>query len=195
MKNRSLLGIAGIVAVATLLSKVMGLVRQVTIAWAFGVGAAVDAYNYAYVIPGFLLILLGGINGPFHSAIVSVISRRPKSEVPVIIETVNTIVGLCLIALTVLLVWFAEPITSLWQGLTVSDVGLITKAIAVEQLQIMAPMALLAGLIGIGFGALNASDQYWLPSISPLFSSVAVVVAVGIFAWAIAPTLGRGAGF
>ncbi|MCA1903757.1 MAG: murein biosynthesis integral membrane protein MurJ [Cyanobacteria bacterium KgW148] len=182
MKNRSLLGIAGIVAVATLLSKVMGLVRQVTIAWAFGVGAAVDAYNYAYVIPGFLLILLGGINGPFHSAIVSVISRRPKSEVPVIIETVNTIVGLCLIALTVLLVWFAEPITSLWQGLTVSDVGLITKAIAVEQLQIMAPMALLAGLIGIGFGALNASDQYWLPSISPLFSSVAVVVAVGIFA-------------
>lgn len=53
------MGIAGIVAVATLLSKVMGLVRQVTIAWAFGVGAAVDAYNYAYVIPGFLLILLG----------------------------------------------------------------------------------------------------------------------------------------
>ena len=64
---RSLAGIAGIVAVATLISKVFGLVRQVAIAAAFGVGPAFDAYNYAYVIPGFLPILLGGINGPFHS--------------------------------------------------------------------------------------------------------------------------------
>jgi peptidoglycan biosynthesis protein MviN/MurJ (putative lipid II flippase) len=38
-------------------------VRQQAIAAAFGVGAVVDAYNYAYVIPGFLLVLLGGING------------------------------------------------------------------------------------------------------------------------------------
>jgi len=29
----------------------------------------------------------------------------------------------------------------------------------------MAPMALLAGLIGIGFGTLNAANQYWLPSL------------------------------
>ena len=55
--SRSLAGIAGIVAVATLISKVFGLVRQQAIAAAFGVGAAVDAYSYAYVIPGFLLIL------------------------------------------------------------------------------------------------------------------------------------------
>jgi len=73
---RSLAGIAGIVAVATLISKVFGLVRQVAIAAAFGVGPAFDAYNYAYVIPGFLPILLGGINGPFHSAIVSAIAKR-----------------------------------------------------------------------------------------------------------------------
>ena len=182
MKNRSLLGIAGIVAVGTLLSKVMGLIRQVTIAWAFGVGEGVDAYNYAYVIPGFLLILLGGINGPFHSSIVSVVSRRPQAEAAQIIETVNTIVGLFLLVLTILLIWFAEPITALWQGLTATDVGLTTKAIAVEQLRIMAPMAILSGLIGIGFGALNASHQYWLPSVSPLLSSVAVVVAVILFA-------------
>ena len=45
---------------------------------AFGVGAAYDAYNYAYVAG--LLILLGGINGPFHSAMVSVLSRRPRAE-------------------------------------------------------------------------------------------------------------------
>jgi len=59
----------------------------------------------------------------------------------------------------------------------------ITKDIAVHQLQIMAPMAVLAGLIGIGFGALNAADAYWLPSISPLFSSLTVLIGIGGLAW------------
>lgn len=61
--SRSLVKIAGNVAIATLISKLFGLVRQQANAAAFGVGAVVDAYNYAYVIPGFLLVLLGGING------------------------------------------------------------------------------------------------------------------------------------
>jgi len=41
-------------------------------------------------------------------------------------------------------------------------------------------MAIFAGLIGIGFGTLNADDQYWLPSVSPMFSSVAVIVGLGL---------------
>jgi putative peptidoglycan lipid II flippase len=49
----------------------------------------------------------------------------------------------------------------------------------------MSPMALLAGLIGIGFGALNADSQFWLPSISPIFSSGAVLVGLGLLYGAI----------
>jgi putative peptidoglycan lipid II flippase len=41
-------------------------------------------------------------------------------------------------------------------------------------------MALLAGLIGLGFGALNAADVYWLPAISPLLSSLAVLIGLGL---------------
>ena len=55
--SRSVANIAGIVAIATLISKVFGLVREQIVAAAFGVGAVVNAYSYAYVIPGFLLIL------------------------------------------------------------------------------------------------------------------------------------------
>ena len=58
-----------------------------------------------------------------------------------------------------------------------------TRSVAILQLQIMAPLAVLAGLIGIGFGTLNAADQYWLPSISPLFSSTAIILGVGLLAW------------
>jgi putative peptidoglycan lipid II flippase len=74
--------IAGIVAIATLLSKVSGLLRQMAVAAAFGVGITVEAYQYAYIIPGFLFILLGGINGPFHSALVSQILPRSSKQLP-----------------------------------------------------------------------------------------------------------------
>ncbi|MCL2932159.1 MAG: murein biosynthesis integral membrane protein MurJ [Trichodesmium sp. MAG_R03] len=174
--SRSLTKIAGIVAVATLISKIFGLVRQQAIAAAFGVGAAVDAYNYAYVIPGFLLVLLGGINGPFHSAIVSVLAKRDKSEAAPLIETITTLVGGVLLLVTVGLIFFADPLIDLVApGLNQTTTGLEIRDIAIQQFQIMAPMALLAGLIGIGFGALNAADIYWLPSISPLFSSIALI--------------------
>lgn len=180
---RSLAGIAGIVAAATLLSKVFGLLRQQAIAAAFGVGVAADAYNYAYVIPGFLLILLGGINGPFHSAIVSVLSKRKHEEVAPLVETITTLVGGILLIVTVLLIIFADPLIDVVApGLGGTPVGLETRAIAVQQFRIMAPMAMLAGLIGIGFGTLNAADHYWLPSVSPLFSSVTVLIGLGVLA-------------
>lgn len=181
--KRSLAGIAGIVAIATLISKVFGLVRQQAIAAAFGVGAAVDAYNYAYVIPGFLFILLGGINGPFHSAIVSALAKRGKSEAAPLVETITTLIGGILLFVTVGLIIFADPLIDLVApGLTRTAEGLEIRAIAIQQFRIMAPMALLAGLIGIGFGTLNAADMYWLPSISPLFSSVAVIGGLAFFA-------------
>jgi putative peptidoglycan lipid II flippase len=177
--SRSLAGIAGIVAIATLISKVFGLVREQAIAAVFGVGPVVNAYAYAYVIPGFLLILLGGINGPFHSALVSVLEKRDKSEAAPLVETVTTLVSLALLLITIFLIIFAPNLIDL----LAPGLELIPRELAIEQLRIMSPLALLAGLIGIGFGTLNASDQYWLPSISPLFSSVSVVLGVGILAW------------
>ena len=176
---RSLKGIALVVTLGTLLSKVGGLVRQLVIAAAFGVGAAYDAYNYAYVLPGFLLILLGGINGPFHSAMVSVLSRRPRAEAAHILAALNTSVSALLLVVTALLVVAADPlITLVGPGLTPE-----LHRIATVQLQVMAPMALLAGLIGLGFGSLNAADEFWIPAISPLMSSAALIAGVGLLWW------------
>lgn len=178
--SRSLVGIAGIVAAATLISKVFGLVRQQAIAAAFGLGPAADAFNYAYTIPGFLLILLGGINGPFYSAVVSVLSKRRKEEAAPLVETITTLIGGMLLLVAIFVVIFApQMIDAFAPGLRLGHKDLV-RAIAILQLQIMAPIALLAGLIGIGFGVLNAANQFWLPSISPLFSSITVIVGLGV---------------
>jgi putative peptidoglycan lipid II flippase len=194
--SRSLISIAGILAVATLVSKLFGLLRQTAIAAAYGVGPAVDAYSYAYVLPGFLFILLGGINGPFHSAIISVLAKRPKEEAAPLVETVTTLVSGVLLIVTGLLILLADPLTQLIapglfrtaaqaqaDGLTVAQFEVLqqTQRFTVEQFRIMAPMAIFSGLIGIGFGTLTAADQYWLPSISPLFSSLTVIIGLLIF--------------
>ncbi|MBW4672069.1 MAG: murein biosynthesis integral membrane protein MurJ [Cyanomargarita calcarea GSE-NOS-MK-12-04C] len=175
---RSFAGIAGIVAAATLISKVFGLVRQQAIAAAFGVGAAATAYSYAYIIPGFLLILLGGVNGPLHSALVSVLAKRKQEESAPLVETVTTLVAGVLLLVTVAQILFSDSMIDIvGHGLDET-----TREIAIDQLRIMAPMALFAGLIGIGFGTLNAANQYWLLSLSPLLSSITVVIGVGFLA-------------
>ncbi len=175
---RSLAGIAGVVAAATLLSKLAGLVREQVIAAEFGTGPAKDAYVYAYVIPGFLFVLLGGINGPFHSSIISVLAKRPQEEAAPLVETITTLVGGVLLLVTVGLLLFAEPLIRLSAYSAPPEV----LRIAVDQFRIMAPLALLSGLIGIGFGTLNAADLYWLPSVSPIFSSGALIAAIWLFA-------------
>ena len=183
---RSLKRIALVVTVGTLLSKLGGLARQLVIAAAFGVGAAYDAYNYAYVLPGFLLILLGGINGPFHSAMVSVLSRRPRQESAHVLAALNTMVSAALLVVTALLVVAANPLINLvGPGLSPE-----LHRIAVVQLQVMAPMALLAGLIGLGFGSLNAVDEFWIPAVSPIMSSLALIAGVGVLWWQVGPAVG-----
>ena len=85
-----------------------------------------------------------------------------------------------------LLVLAADPlITLVGPGLSPE-----LHAIAVVQLQVMAPMALLAGLIGLGFGSLNAADEFWIPAISPLMSSLALMVGVGFLWWQLEGQIG-----
>jgi putative peptidoglycan lipid II flippase len=180
--KRSLAGIAGIVAIATLISKVVGLVRQLAIAFAFGVGTAKAAYDISAIIPSFFLILLGGINGPFHSAMVSALAKRRKEESAPLVEAVSTLIGSIFLIVSIAVFIFAPFLIDLLaSGLQQTAQGLETRAIAIQQLRIMAPIAWFAGMIGIGFGTLNAADQYWLPSISPLLSSLTLIIGIGIF--------------
>ncbi|BAC89412.1 murein biosynthesis integral membrane protein MurJ [Gloeobacter violaceus] len=177
--RRSLLGVAGLVGAATVLSKFIALFREQFIAASFGVSAGVDAYNYAYKLPGFLLTLLGGVNGPFYSAVLSVVSKQDRSKVAPLIENVQTLVAIALGGATALL-WLGAP----WFiGLVAAGAAEPLKQMAVEQLRIMAPMALFAGLIGLGFGVLTAADRFAFPSLSPILSSGAVIAAIGAGYW------------
>ena len=101
--KRSLRSISTVIGIGTLLSKAFGMIRQIALAAVFGVGAAYDAYNYAYILPGFFLVLIGGSNGPLHNSIVSVLSRRSKQEGGQILYSINTSILLPLILISLIL--------------------------------------------------------------------------------------------
>lgn len=173
----SLARVAGIVAIATALSKVLGMVRQLLIAASFGSGTDYSAFGVAYILPGFIFILLGGINGPFHSAMVSVLKKRQGADVAPIVETVSTLVGLVLAVLTIGLMLSADVLVRLLSPGSSPEL----LQMAATQLRIMAPLAYLSGAIGMGFGTLNAAEHYLLPALSPLISSISVILAILFF--------------
>ena len=108
--QKSLKNIAFVVGLGTFLSKAGGMARQLAIASAFGVGAAYDAYNYAYILPGFFLILVGGINGPLHNAIVTILSKHNRKEGIAILCSINTSIIILLSIISLFLFFAAGPI-------------------------------------------------------------------------------------
>ena len=78
------------------------MARQLVIAGAFGISAAYDAYNYSYIIPGFFLVLLGGINGPLHNSMVTLLADKNKVESRLFISSINNILSLILLIISFL---------------------------------------------------------------------------------------------
>ncbi len=176
MKN-SLSRISGVISIGTILSKAGGMARQILIAAVFGVGTIYDAYNYAYILPGFFLVLIGGINGPLHNAIVTILSRKGSKDSAYILSAVNTYILLSFILISLFLFFEADLVIRIvGPGLDQN-----THIIAVNQLKIMSPIILLSGFIGTGFGALNAKKEFLLPSLSPIISSIVLILAIVIF--------------
>ena len=177
----SLLRAASLIALLSLISKVVGLFRDQIIAYYCGLSAVTDAYQVASLIPiQFALIMLGGLNGPFHSAVVSTLTRFFKEEKPKIYGRVLTSAMLLSVVstsiLATLLFVFAPQIMGLWGNMPAE-----TVALAVIQMRIMAPAFVVSGLIGIFYGVLSIKNTFITPSLSPIMASLGVIVSLVLF--------------
>ncbi|MBO8220334.1 murein biosynthesis integral membrane protein MurJ [Prochlorococcus marinus] len=159
------------ISFGTSLSKLAGCLRQILIAAAFGVGVTYDAFNYAYIIPGFLLIIIGGINGPLHNAVVAVLTPLDKKNGGIVLTQVSIKLSILLLFLAVL-VYFNS---GLLIELLAPNISNAAKVIATYQLKILTPCIPLSGFIGLSFGALNSRRRFFLSSISPAITSLSII--------------------
>lgn len=177
-KATSVLKAAWLIAMVTVLSKLVGFLRDVVVANYYGASLASDAYFYAYQFPALAVILLGGIGGPFHSAAVAVFTKiipNLKEKPPEVAEKLfNTFVTTSFVfftVLTLLCFFFAQPIMSL----IISDGSPELINLASTHLRIMCPALIIGGLIGIYYGILVTYKEFILPSISPIIVSVVIM--------------------
>ena len=162
------------ISFATSLSKVAGFIRQIFIAAAFGIGITYDAYNYAYIIPGFLLIIIGGINGPLHNAVVAVITPLKRREGALLLTKVSIKLTLLFFILGVI-VYFNSGFLI---NLIAPNLSNEAKSIASYQLRILTPCIPLSAFIGLSFGALNSRNKFFISSISPAITSLTTILFI-----------------
>ena len=164
-KTESVLKAAWLIAVVTIVSKLIGFLRDVVIAKYYGASLVSDAYFYAYQIPSLAIILLGGVGGPFHSAAVAVFSKlipnlneKPSELVNKLYNTFLTSSVLFFTVVGALFFIFSDQIMSL----IISDGSGELISLASSHLKIMTPVFIVGGIIGIYYGLLITYKKFML---------------------------------
>ena len=162
------------ISFGTSLSKLIGLIRQIFIAAAFGVGLTYDAFNYAYIIPGFFIIIISGINGPLHNAIVAIVTPLKANKAGLVLSRVS--IKLTLVFSLIAVIIYAKATYLI--GIIGPDLNLETKLSAIRQLKIIAPCIPLSAFIGLSFGALNSRNKFLISSLSPSIVSFSIILFI-----------------
>jgi len=176
-RGRSLLRSAGIVSLMTMLSRVLGLVRDVVIANVFGASAATDAFFVAFKIPNFLRRLFA--EGAFAQAFVPVLSeykvRGPHAAVQELVDKVAGRLGFILLLVTLAGVAGAPVIIALFAPGFIDEP--FKYELAGDMLRITFPYLLLISLTAFAGGILNTYGRFGVPAFTPVLLNLSMIGA------------------
>jgi putative peptidoglycan lipid II flippase len=172
---------AGVVGSATLVSRVMGYIRDMVMSWAFGTGLAADAFYVAYRIPNLLRELLaeGSMSAAFIPVFTETLTKESKESALHLANAVFARLLVILIILTSLGIIFAPYVVNViaW--------GWIHKAenhdkylLGITLTRIMFPYLLFIGLAALAMGMLNSLRYFLTPALSPVMLNVMTISAV-----------------
>ena len=164
-----------IFAVATGLSRVLGLVREVIAANYFGVGGRINAFTVAFQLPNLVRALVA--DAALSSSFVPVFTElleKDKKRAWRVASTLFWLMLLGLSALTALFILVAPWVIGIF-GNPGHDRGL-----AVGLSRVLFPIVALLGVSGIVVGILNSYDHFTIPALSPVFWNVAIIAGLAL---------------
>ena len=179
--KKGLIRFAGIIALFTLISRVLGLVRDVGGAHLFGASEYWDAFVFAWMLPNLFRHLLG--EGALSAAFVPVFSdylvNKSKEETWRLASVVATLLAVVLIGLVVAGELISIPLELIVSG--GSDLSLQFILI-----RILFPYVALICFVAFMMGMLNSLDHFAAPAFAPVILNVFWIAGV----FAVAPLLG-----
>lgn len=172
----------GTIGLATLTSRVLGFVRDVVIARAFGAGAITDAFFVAFRIPNLFRRLLaeGALSTAFLPVFAEYLTVRSCDEFNRMVRAVTGALLLALCAVVVLGAWLAPWIVRVMApgfAEAPDQLGLATTLT-----RLMFPYLVLVGLAALGMGILNAHHRFFTSALGPAALNLGMIVSVLLLA-------------
>ena len=166
----------GVVGAATMVSRVLGLVREQVMATLFGAGFATDAFNVAFRIPNLLRDLFA--EGAMSSAFVPTFTeQRARAGDAAALDFARRLMATLLVVLAALCAigWIASPALVRWFAPGFESVA--GKAeLTVALTRIMLPFLPAVALAAAAMGVLNAYGRFGVPALAPAFLNLGMVL-------------------
>ena len=198
-REHTLTSAAVLLMVATLLSRLVGYLRDAYVAYAFGAGPLTDAYIAAFTLPDFLLYLFAG--GSISVTFISLLTRyqaegceEEASRAFSVIVTVM-VVAFC-VAVAIGEVFTPQFVRVWFPGFTPAQSDLCIK---LTRILLPQPVFFLIG--GVVSAAQQTNRQFLIPALAPIVYTVFIILGgvlfsrqIGIASLAVGATAGALAG-
>jgi len=159
------------------ISRVLGLVRDIVIARAFGAGLGADAFFVAFKIPNFLRRLFA--EGAFSQAFVPVLSeyktRREQAEVRRLVDNVVGVLGGILFLVTLAGVLAAPLLVTIFAPGFLQDAAKFDLTVAM--IRVTFPYILFISLTALAGGILNSYGRFAVPAFTPALLNLCLIAA------------------
>ncbi len=168
----------GSIGLATLTSRILGFVRDVVVARAFGAGPVTDAFFVAFRIPNLLRRLLaeGALSTAFIPVFTEYLAHRPRAEFNRMVSAVAgaLLLTLCLVsALGVLLAPWIVGVMAPGFAAVPEQLRLATTLT-----RLMFPYLIFVGLAALAMGVLNAHRRFFTGALGPAVLNIGMIAAV-----------------
>jgi putative peptidoglycan lipid II flippase len=180
--RRAVARAAVVVSSATLASRILGFVRDLVVARAFGAGVATDAFFVAFRLPNLLrrLVAEGALSSAFVPVFTEYVSTRSRAETLRMLRAVTGVMLLLLSALTLLGILAAPWVVRIMApGFFANPTA---GELTVRLTRIMFPFLFLVGLAALVMGILNAHRHFLLPALAPVALNVGIIIGAVVIA-------------
>ena len=179
---------AGLVGLAVLCSRLLGLVREVLFAGLFGAGRNMDAFFIAFKAPNLLRDLFA--EGALSTAFITVFSKKiqeggPHAAWPLAAK-MATLTVIFMSIITLLGIFFADGII----GILAPGFDAEKAALTVWLTRLMFPFILLVSLAALVMGMLNARDVFGIPAMASSFFNIGSILGGLGFGYLLDPGFG-----
>jgi len=168
---------AGIIGSATLTSRVLGLIRDQVLAYLFGAGNAMDAFNVATRIPNLMrdLFAEGAMSAAFVPTFTRYLAKNGRSHAwrlgNQLLSALVVATGLIVIAGII----FAEPLTRMLAGSYSAVPGKLELTVLLTR--ILMPFLTLVAAAAALMGMLNSLNRFFTPALSPAMYNVGIIAS------------------